>query len=509
MPTSRGDSEAPPSRPRTGWWDGVWSRLAPAAPTSEAARDGGPTHQGAYSREAVQAMIERKRRNDLLRRREFATLRKVLRQQAAIAPAAVAPPATFHASIPATHDERATTLRKINEIEAQMSAAPRVAFEPPLACPLQAGLGFIHDPEFDEAALRFASGDTAGAEAALRAMLDPTHPRASQAQTWHYLFDLYRVTGQPERHDDLGAEFARRLQCSPPQWRALEDAAPSQAGEATRAFPASVQGELAFDWTCPAVLEAAGVSQLQEALAGLPQPWRLSWAPLARLEPGAVAPLALVVAHWARSPIRLRLAGTQALERILDARTACGDRGVDPAWWALRLDWLRVTHRSAEFELAALDYCVTYEVSPPSWDTPVCDLRLLETDEPRGLRQPVAALEPRVSTQGQCGVSDISAFAHSLPGAPASGELAGILLGDAAAALARLDACVQGADLLVVSCERLVRLDFEAAGALVNWVSARQREGHAIHLVDVHRLVAALLAALGLATEARILLRRD
>ncbi len=507
MPTSPGDPEAPSSRPQVGWWGGVWRRLAPAKPLARAARDDRPAHEGAYSREAVQAMIERKRRNDALRRREFDLLRQVLRQQAAAMPAPVSPAPIFHSSIPCTADERATTLRKINEIEAQMSVVPRTAPEPPQPHPAQAGTDFVHDPEFEEAALRFASGDTAGAEAVLRAMLDPAHPRASQAETWRYLFDLYRACGQSGPYDDLGAEFARRLQCSPPQWRAAEATLIPQAAEATRTFPASVQGETAFDWVCPAVLEAADVAGLQEVLAGQPQPWRLSWAGLTRLEPGAVAPLALLVAHWARSPIRLRLAGAQALERVLDARTACGERGVDPAWWALRLDWLRATRRPAEFELVALDYCVTYEVSPPSWDPPVCDLRLLETDDPGQPRQPVTALEPRVSVQASG--SDSGAFGCSLPATPSTGELTATLAGDAAAALARLDACAQGADRIVVSCERLVRIDFEAAGALSNWVAARQREGCAVHLVQVHRLVAALLAAVGLASQARITLRRD
>ncbi len=509
MPPSPGDPEAPSSRPPAGWWGGVWRRLSHPTTPDRAARDERPAQEGAYSREAVHAMIERKRGNDALRRREFGLLRQVFRQRAADVSVPVPPAAVFHSSIPASPDERATTLRKINEIEALMSAVPRTAPEPLPPHLIPAGTDFVHDPEFEEAALRFASGDIAGAEAVLRALLDPAHPRASQAETWRYLFDLYRAWGRSDSFDDLGAEFARRLQCSPPQWSGLDATLIPQVGETTRVLAASVQGEPAFDWACPAVLEASDVAALQEALAGLPQPWRLSWAGLTRLEPGAVAPLALLVAHWARCPIRLRIAGAQALERIVDARTACGERGADPAWWALRLEWLRVTRRPAEFELVALDYCVTYEVSPPSWDAPVCDLRLLETDDPGQPRQPVTALGPRVSTQGAGGVSDNSAFAGSLPAASPTGELAGTLVGDASAALARLDACAQGADLIVITCERLVRIDIEAAGALSNWVAARQREGGAVHLVQVHRLVAALLAAVGLTSQARITLRRD
>ena len=53
MPTRPGDPEGSPARPSGGWWGGVWRRLAQAVPTDAAA------NEGPYSREAVQAMIER------------------------------------------------------------------------------------------------------------------------------------------------------------------------------------------------------------------------------------------------------------------------------------------------------------------------------------------------------------------------------------------------------------------------------------------------------------------
>jgi ABC-type transporter Mla MlaB component len=514
---SGGDPEGPSTRPGAGWWSGIWQRFAHPGAQGLRPQATGPGDGLGYSRESLQLMIDRKRHNEALRQREFGMLRKLLGQNAGAG--AMQPPA-FHSSIPHSRDERATTLRKIDEIEAQMSSQWRpvkarqttrrpAAVRLPLAG-AGAGEDFVHDPAFEEAALRFASGDTAGAEAALRAMLEPDHPRAGDVQTWLFLFDLYWASGQPQHHDDLGADFARRFQRSPPQWRGPDDLLPPQAFGASRVFPLSVVNEPAFDWTCPAVLDAAGVASLQAALSRQPQPWSLSWGAVSRLEPDAVAPLAQLVAHWARQPVRLRLAGVEALERILDARTACGDRGVDPAWWALRLDWLRATRRPQEFELVALDYCVTYEVSPPSWAPPLCELRLLGSGGAGGPRQPVQALEPRVSVLGVGGMADPSEFAASTLATPCAGELAGTLLGDTVAAcLARLDARPQGAELQVVACDRLLRLDFEGAGALANWVAARQREGRAVHLAGVHRLVAALLGALGLAAQARITLRRD
>src|SRR3989344_2123388 len=71
-----------------------------------------------YSKQMLKEMIERKRRNDFVRRREFDQLRKLLQGQR-VEDAAGRP--SFFQSSMASPDERAVTLKKIDEIEAQMS----------------------------------------------------------------------------------------------------------------------------------------------------------------------------------------------------------------------------------------------------------------------------------------------------------------------------------------------------------------------------------------------------
>jgi len=88
-------------------------------------------------------------------------------------------------------------------------------------------------------------------------------------------------------------------------------------------------------------------------------------------------------------------------------------------------------------------------------------------------------------------------------------ELAGHILGDASEAVALLDDRLSGADVMVISCARLIRIDFTAAGTLLNWVSARQGEGRQVQFVEVHRLVAAFFNVIGIGEHARIVARRD
>ena len=74
-----------------------------------------------YARTELKAMIERKRRNDFVRKREFDMLRKLRRNEAVAGVDLTARPSFFQSSMPSRPDDRASTLKKIDEIEAQMS----------------------------------------------------------------------------------------------------------------------------------------------------------------------------------------------------------------------------------------------------------------------------------------------------------------------------------------------------------------------------------------------------
>ena len=79
--------------------------------------------------------------------------------------------------------------------------------------------------------------------------------------------------------------------------------------------------------------------------------------------------------------------------------------------------------------------------------------------------------------------------------------------GDATEALQTLEDRLLGADVMVISCARLIRIDFSAAGTLLNWVTARQAEGRQVQFSEVHRLVAAFFNVIGINEHARVLPR--
>lgn len=81
------------------------------------------------------------------------------------------------------------------------------------------------DAVLEEAAIRFASQDDAGAAAVLRQALQNDKTPPDVAAPWlHALLDLYRRTGQREAFDSLAAQMSARCGGAAPRWDQNEQA---------------------------------------------------------------------------------------------------------------------------------------------------------------------------------------------------------------------------------------------------------------------------------------------
>ncbi|MFI5444570.1 STAS domain-containing protein [Polaromonas sp. UC242_47] len=560
--------------------------------------------EDALSKQLLKEMIERKRRNDFVRKREFDMLRKMRKREAMTGQDPAARPSFFQSSMPSKPDDRAVTLKKIDEIEAQMSmqwwktkhgasssvssvssslpasrsahvplldnalpanyaptapgaltaapssvkavgTAPLISQDQPLspvpdllvklpAAPSKpaASLGMpaisldgissgfsaskfsvvdgaevAHDPELEEASIRFANGDDAGAESGLLDTLGPQGSRAQHAETWLALFDLYRATGQQEKFENLAIEFVGRFDRSAPQWFSM----PAMIQQLSRPAGQSPGHGPAADWICPSVLGIQTVAALSAALTRAPMPWRLDWHNLKSIDANAVEPLCKVFGGWSAQPVQLRFIGESQLQQVLQDATPSGARDTPQACWQLRMEALRVVHQPDAFELTALDFCVTYEVSPPAWDSARCEYRSLDPHDVASAGQAIigdvyrdsapsslSGMEGDTLMDGNSQMTNLFAV-----------ELAGQIQGDAIEVLDRLEAKLMGADIMVISCAKLIRVDFSAAGTLLNWVSAREAEHRAVQFTEVHRLVAAFFNVIGITEHARVLTRID
>lgn len=550
-----------------------------------------------YSKQMLKEMIERKRRNDFVRRREFDQLRK-LRQREVLQGHRTEDtsnrPSFFQSSM-ASPDERAVTLKKIDEIEAQMSqqwwkskqsgneagetmpltmptgetqpapgpdaqAADARAFAPTapvtLGSPLAAASAaptapspvaplfandsmavgrfggvdaalqaepevhpsfsptvpggvppvvvqlerFVHDPDLEEAAIRYANGDHEGAESGLMQVLEQHRQDdpEQQLELWMTLFDLYRATGQQDRFESLAIDFAAQYSRSAPLWFSLPEQLGVQVSSSKAAGDAP--GRREFSWNAPQRLAVSSVAALQASVERAASPWTLAWSRIAGIDDAAVPLLADLFTRWADKQGQFVFSGVDRLETLLEIMTQSGDRTSGTEWWRLRMSALRLMGRPDEFELVALDYCVTFEVSPPSWVAPKCGY---SDDNASANAQPQANERDMLA-------SDFGELTLPPPidNGPAA-LLSGVIEGDAVPLLQPLQELVKPGVPLVIACDKLMRIDFAAAGSVLNWAADLQSQGHVVHFQNLHRLIAVFFNVIGINEHAWVIPRKN
>ncbi|MES2091692.1 MAG: STAS domain-containing protein [Pseudomonadota bacterium] len=565
----------------------------------------GSSPESEYAKTEIKAMIERKRRNDFVRKRELDMLRKIRREGLSQDNALALSGASNLDSESRPHSGPRSDLAvkaKIDAIEQQMvgdaiarqvhpaSSAPRptpppispteayvptapnalnalsdrptsepvrdmtpLEFDPPeisqavldaaranqprmsgsapppvLTNPL-APTGFAdgmgvevcemeHDPELDEAVIAFANADFDECERALLTLVGPAGPRHSHSETWMVVFDLYRALDLPQKFDQLAVSFAHQFNLSPPHWYSLPQrvtsfvsaqeqlAAAVVATEVADATESGESGEVPSvsvleGWIAPAMIDTEAVSQLRYEILQLPRPWTMDWSGVKKVSPEGAAQLSQLMKNWAKEPLDIAWIDVEQLLAVLGDAAPAGVRDADPAYWMLHLDALRLSNRPDQFDEVAIDYCVTYELSPPSWEPSVCQIRQMR-DSVTPHSKHLSHVSDVVTSFVESQLHDDIEFVQV-----AALNLSGQLVGDISNTLRHLDGQLGASITLDIDCEHLLRVDFIAAGDLLNWVLARRAEDRQVTFVKPHRLVALFFGAMGINEHAKVKLQ--
>jgi len=363
----------------------------------------------------------------------------------------------------------------------------------------------MHDPELDEAVIAFANADFSQCEEALQRITSSGGDRSQHAETWLVLFDLYRATGQQQRFESLALDYAQQFGWSAPQWYSLPKLVADALADEPVMPSSSSNSRLGGDvgWVCPEQLDIEAVARLRSQTLQMPLPWIFDWSGLRHIDAEAAMQLSAIFRLWSGQSLEMRWLAGDRLFTVLQEAAPTGVRDADPAYWLTRLDALRLANRAEQFDEAAIDYCVTYEVSPPSWEPTRCKVHISGSN--LSTRNPPMSMVSDVSTSFlESGLlEDVGGgieVAHV--------ELSGQLVGDISETLTKLQAELGSAPVVSVSCARLIRVDFIAAGDLLNWVLARRNEARAVQFVDAHRLLALFFGAMGINEHAKVQVRK-
>lgn len=345
----------------------------------------------------------------------------------------------------------------------------------------------LESTAMQEAAIRFAEGEYDAAGDILRkAIQDPQSEPNLVENCLCALLDVYRASDAPERFEEVALTYAQNYGRSPPEWYTAADAADAKvpAADVLAQSTAASQGF----WACPPLLNAQAVAQLAAWQAGSAER-HVQWEALQSVAPDCVAALTDVFTQWAAKPLALTFGGAAVLNTVLRGACPDGDATVDPKWWLLRLEALRIQGEQEAYENTALDYCLVYEVSPPSWLESNCTYS--------------ADVDPDVTAPSTLGPDTLPQGLGEVQ-VPETLELRGLHLQDASQAMDQLRRRATPGLPMTVHCARLVRVDFSAGSSILNWLAAMEHDAMPVRFVKVPRLVAALFHVMGITDHADV-----
>ncbi|ATE61315.1 STAS domain-containing protein [Thauera sinica] len=321
----------------------------------------------------------------------------------------------------------------------------------------------------EEAAVLYANGDVAEAERTLEAALDDPSTIAGDG-LWLMLLDLYRLTGQKQRFEARVLDYATHFERSPPPWADLSPQA--ERRDAGVAPMVNLSGRLSA--------QAAAQFQQIGIIGRKSGAIRIDLGRVRGADEAGCALLRQALAALAADRVKVALLNCGPLADSLAGQTAPG-RAEGRDVWLLLLDLLQYGADEARFENLAIDYAVTFEESPPSW-------------EGRAAQAPAGRAAAATVPAGDAGADDVFRFDAELAGAS----------NDTLRALAAFGA---ERTAIIVDCARLRRIDFVCAGTLFNILSTLRAQGRLVTLQNVNAMVGALLRVMNVDQVAHVTLR--
>jgi len=314
----------------------------------------------------------------------------------------------------------------------------------------------------ENAALRFASGQAPAARELLEQGIENDPDTKLSALAWLALFDLLQRERDKAAFDALALKYLVQFERSPPAW--IGDENPS-------AGPRAVGGYIAVTGRLSAASEKQ-VEGLRRAIARKAHAARLDLMSLQSFDDAGARMLADALAEARRAKVSLQVQqGPKLTQALADALKKGRDAGEGA--WLLALELLQWSNDRATFEDRAVDFAVTFELSPPSWEPPT----------------PAAAADAKSSA--------IDAGAEHSVVDPDVTKWSGVICGSLAPQLGKLADAAHGKSVVVIDMSEVERIDFVCAGAFLNHITRIEAQRKAVQIVGVTPIVRALLLLLG------------
>jgi anti-anti-sigma regulatory factor len=321
----------------------------------------------------------------------------------------------------------------------------------------------------ENAALLYAGGQKEPARNLLEQGVQ-TDPDAKMSPlAWLALFDVLQRANDRTAFENVALQYVVQFERSAPGWE--EGLSTTATAKATAGGYIPVTGKL-----CAA--SASQVEGLKRAIEKKVPRARLDLASVTSFDDAGAHLLAEALAHARKHHFALTFQRPEKLHLAVDGMVKRGKDGGEGAW-LLSLELLQFEHKQEAFDDRAIEYAVTFEQSPPSWEPP-------PLPEPTAVDAASAESLENAATE-----ASLDENADKL-------TLSGVLAGSSTVQLGRIATFSQRRSIVPVDMTAVDRIDFVCAGSLLNVINRVESQRKAVQIVGASPIIRALLLLIGI-----------
>ncbi len=289
---------------------------------------------------------------------------------------------------------------------------------------------------------------------------------------WLSLFELLGLLNRRPAFESLGKAYTKRFQQAPPAWpEPVVEVAPVVILEGGHA--------LMTPRGCLSAASAETLKKLIDAAQSSPSV-RLDLGELTDADDAGCALLRRALQTLRKTGKECRLSNPQSLAALIAKHIEMGQR-TNEAMWLLQLDLYQHLGLQEPFEENAINYAVTFEVSPASWD-------------PGAVR----SAEPQAADTGT------DDAANDKAGFSLRGQIVGAGPGD----FSGIDRLAESGGDIEIDASQLVRIDIASVDLLRSKLEPLKNAGRHVVLNNLSALTTALLVHRDFAGIADLVTRR-
>ncbi|WP_348945821.1 STAS domain-containing protein [Chitinibacter sp. FCG-7] len=330
-------------------------------------------------------------------------------------------------------------------------------------------------PAEEQAAMMHANGQLAAAAKVL--LLDkPNFAGKRRLESWMMLFELLQQHNQREAYEALGLDFVVEFEKTPPTWRE-QNTVSNKKPTASGYF--ALSGKLSIENIDKSIQTFYQLHKNNDLL-------RVDLTKITAIDTISAAEILAALQQSHKKPNSLQLIGSAKFIEILKSHIEVGRRQpAEAPFWLLLIELHQVLGLQEEFENIAIDYAITFEVSPPSWD-------------PRQA--------PKSAAQIASDEAQAKAEIHAAE--QEKNRLIGSISSDKPEMLTRLNELVQAHATPVIDLNAIERIDFDSAGQMLNLAMDWLQQGKQVRFVNVNPLVHTLLRVMSITEMVSVELRK-